>query len=202
MPASHELADLIHEFNNGENTILCSSMSDKYARICSYFAMAGIPFMTVPQDTERIIVVLADEKSWKPVFDMATNFDDTASIRMILDYIRGIPKAGSFDPVCDEDGHPVCDEEGRYFQVILHGLKDRTMKISVIKAIRMIKSMGLKEAKELVDAVEEGRTSGVERVIFEGSSLLEANRIAADLAAAGAMTKIHSRIVPTWRAGG
>ena len=58
-------------------------------------------------------------------------------------------------------------------------------KINVIKEIRPITGLGLKEAKDLVDSVESGP-----KVVKEGVSKEEANKIAEVLKAAGATVEV------------
>ena len=69
------------------------------------------------------------------------------------------------------------------FSVILVSSGDK--KINVIKEIRPITGLGLKEAKDLVDSVESGP-----KVVKEGVSKEEANKIAEVLKAAGATVEV------------
>ena len=71
-------------------------------------------------------------------------------------------------------------EEQTEFEVILIGFGDK--KIQVIKEIRGITSLGLKEAKELVE--------GVPRVIKEGIAQDEANEIKEKIEGAGGQVDI------------
>ncbi len=71
-------------------------------------------------------------------------------------------------------------EEKTEFDVILKSFGDN--KINVIKEIRAITSLGLKEAKELVE--------GAPSAVKEGVSKDEANDIKAKLEAAGAQVEV------------
>jgi len=198
MPASHELADLIHEFNRMDNTITFSGPNPNYARVCSYFAMAGIPFVTIPQDAERIIVVLADEKAWRPVWDLACDMDEESTIRMILDELRGkaLTSAGSmisamYPPMtsggtCDE----VTYSDSDVLRVMLTGVPDSTRKIEVIKVVRMITHKGLKEAKDLVDlSMGYGTMRSIPQLVTEVLKK-EAEECGRDLVLAGASVRL------------
>ena len=71
-------------------------------------------------------------------------------------------------------------EEKTEFDVILKGFGEK--KLDVIKAIRNITGLGLKEAKELVE--------GAPKTVKEGVSKEEADKIAEELKAAGAEVEI------------
>ena len=201
MPESHEIADLVHEFNRGENTIQCNGSSPLYARLCSYFAMAGLPFVTVPQDTERIIIVLADEKSWKPVFELACHTDDDALVRMVLDELRGKAMASvapmmaaMYPPMAVGGG--TCDEvtysDSDVLKVMLTGVPDLTRKIEVIKVVRMITHKGLKEAKDLVDlSIGMYGTLKPKPQLITGAPKKEAEDIGRSLIMAGATVSLE-----------
>lgn len=66
------------------------------------------------------------------------------------------------------------------FDVILTGAGDN--KVSVIKAVRAITSLGLKEAKDLVD--------GAPKTVKEGVSKADADAIAKQLIEAGATVEV------------
>ena len=78
------------------------------------------------------------------------------------------------------DAGAAAAEEKTEFDVILAGIGDQ--KIKVIKEVRAITSLGLKEAKELVEAG--GKT------VREGVSKDEANEIKAKLEEAGAEVEL------------
>ena len=71
-------------------------------------------------------------------------------------------------------------EEKTEFDVILTGFGDK--KLNVIKAIREITGLGLKEAKDLVE--------GCPKPVKEGVSKDDAEKVKADLEAAGATVEI------------
>jgi large subunit ribosomal protein L7/L12 len=71
-------------------------------------------------------------------------------------------------------------EEKSDFDVILSGAGDK--KIQVIKAVRELTGLGLKEAKELVD--------GAPKAIKEGVGKDEADKVKATLEEAGAIVEV------------
>ena len=71
-------------------------------------------------------------------------------------------------------------EEKTEFDVILKAFGDK--KLDVIKAVRNITGLGLKEAKEMVE--------GAPKTVKEGVSKEEAEKIAEELKAAGAEVEI------------
>ena len=71
-------------------------------------------------------------------------------------------------------------EEKTEFDVILTGVGEK--KINVIKAVREVTSLGLKEAKDLVEAAP--------KAVKEGLSQDEANKVKAELEEAGATVEI------------
>jgi large subunit ribosomal protein L7/L12 len=75
---------------------------------------------------------------------------------------------------------PAAAEEKSEFDVILTSAGDN--KIQVIKVVREITSLGLKEAKDLVD--------GAPKPVKEGASKEEADQIKAKLVEAGAAVEI------------
>ena len=71
-------------------------------------------------------------------------------------------------------------EEKTEFDVILTGFGDK--KLNVIKAVRELTGLGLKEAKDMVE--------GCPKAVKEGVAKDEAEKIKADLEAAGATVEI------------
>jgi large subunit ribosomal protein L7/L12 len=101
-----------------------------------------------------------------------------------LEEVHGIkPAAGGAvmmaGPVGDGGGAPA-KEEKTEFDVVLEGFGDK--KIGVIKVVRTITSLGLKEAKDLVE--------GVPSKVKEGVSKEEADKIKKELEEAGATVSI------------
>ena len=98
-------------------------------------------------------------------------FGVTAAAPMAM--AMAMPAAGA-DPAAEEE------EEQTAFDVLLAEIGDK--KIQVIKEVRALTSLGLKEAKELVDTAPQPVLQGVPRD--------EADKAAAALEAAGAIVKI------------
>jgi len=78
------------------------------------------------------------------------------------------------------DGGPPAEEEQTSFTVNLDAAGDK--KIQVIKVVRQITGLGLKEAKDLVD--------GAPNAVKEGVNREEADKIKADLEEAGAIVTV------------
>ena len=72
-------------------------------------------------------------------------------------------------------------EEKTEFDVVLTGF-DAAKKLAVIKAIREITGLGLKEAKDMVE--------GAPKTVKEGASKEDAEKLKADLEAAGATVEV------------
>ena len=77
-------------------------------------------------------------------------------------------------------GDGAAAEEQTAFDVVLTGAGDK--KIQVIKVVRAITGLGLKEAKDLVD--------GAPNAVKEGVTREEADKIKADLEEAGAVVSV------------
>ncbi|MDO8954842.1 MAG: 50S ribosomal protein L7/L12 [Gammaproteobacteria bacterium] len=73
-------------------------------------------------------------------------------------------------------------EEQTEFSVILEGINDPTVKVNVIKCVRELTGLGLKEAK---DAVE-----GAPHTLKEGVAKKEAEEMKAKIEAAGGKAKL------------
>jgi large subunit ribosomal protein L7/L12 len=58
-------------------------------------------------------------------------------------------------------------EEQTEFNVVLEGLSDDTKKIAVLKVVRAITGLGLKEAKDLVEATPKDVLTGVPKAAAE-----------------------------------
>src|SRR2546423_3892587 len=78
------------------------------------------------------------------------------------------------------DGAAAADEEQTAFDVVLTGAGDK--KIQVIKVVRAITGLGLKEAKDLVD--------GAPNAVKEGVTREEADSIKSQLEEAGATVEV------------
>ena len=101
-----------------------------------------------------------------------------------LEEVHGIkPAAGGavmMAPAAGGGGGAAAVEEQTEFNVVLEGFGDQ--KIGVIKVIRSITGLGLKEAKDLVE--------GVPSKVKEGVSKEDAAKIKAELEAAGATVSV------------
>ena len=75
---------------------------------------------------------------------------------------------------------PAAEEEKTEFTVVLTAIGDN--KVNVIKAVREVTSLGLKEAKDLVD--------GAPKAVKEGVSKADAEAVAKKLTDAGAKVEI------------
>ena len=73
-------------------------------------------------------------------------------------------------------------EEKTSFDVILKGVPDATKKLAVVKAVKDLASLGLKESKELVD--------GAPKTVKEGVSKDEADALKKALEEAGAEVEV------------
>jgi len=104
----------------------------------------------------------------------------------LADYLKEVygiePAAGGAVMVAGPAAGPAAEAapEKTTFDVILTGFGDK--KIQVIKEVRALTSLGLKEAKELVD--------GVPKPVKEGASKEEAEAAKKQLEAAGATVEI------------
>jgi large subunit ribosomal protein L7/L12 len=79
-----------------------------------------------------------------------------------------------------EDGGPAAAAEQTEFDVVLTGFGDQ--KIGVIKAVRALTGLGLKEAKEMVE--------GVPSKVKEGVDKEEAEKVKKELEDAGASVEV------------
>ena len=88
--------------------------------------------------------------------------------------------AGPASTAAAGDGAAAAPEEQDEFDVILTGAGDK--KIQVIKVVRAVTGLGLKEAKALVDEAPKPVKEGVEKE--------EADKLKADLEEAGASVEV------------
>ncbi len=106
--------------------------------------------------------------------------------KSLADYLKEVhgiePASGGAvvmaGPAGDDGGGAV--EEQTEFDVILTGFGDQ--KIGVIKAVRAMTALGLKEAKGLVE--------GAPKTLKEGVSKEDADKLVADIEAAGGSAEI------------
>jgi large subunit ribosomal protein L7/L12 len=90
------------------------------------------------------------------------------------------PVAAAAAPAAAGAGEAAAPEEQTEFTVVLAGAGDA--KINVIKTVREITGLGLKEAKDLVD--------GAPKAVKEGVSKEEADSVAKKLQEAGASVEV------------
>jgi large subunit ribosomal protein L7/L12 len=130
----------------------------------------------------------AEKKSWgKEIKKLG---DEIAGLTLMQakelgDYLKeehGIEPAGGAVMVAGPagGGEAAAEEEKTTFDVILKSFGDK--KIQVIKEVRALTSLGLKEAKDLVD--------GVPKPVKEGVSKEEAEEAKSKLEAAGATVEV------------
>lgn len=93
-----------------------------------------------------------------------------------FDVTAAAPAAVAAAPAAGGDGGADAAEEQTEFDVILEGVGDK--KIAVIKEVRALTSLGLKEAKDLVD--------GAPKAVLEGASKEDAEKAKEQLEGAGA----------------
>ncbi len=106
---------------------------------------------------------------------------EAVELKNILKDEHGIePAAGGAVVMAAADGGGAAEEEKDEFDVILVAPGDK--KIAVIKEVRAITGLGLKEAKDVVDA------GG--KAVKEGVSKAEAEELKAKLEAAGATVEL------------
>ena len=82
----------------------------------------------------------------------------------------GVSAAAVAGPAATGGGAaPVAEaaEEQTEFNVVLEGLADDSKKISVLKVVRAITGLGLKEAKDLVEATPKDVLTGVPKAAAE-----------------------------------
>ena len=105
---------------------------------------------------------------------------DAQSLVDCLKDVHGIEPAGGGVVVAGPGGGDEEAEEKTTFDAILEAFGDK--KIQVIKVVRAITSLGLKEAKELVESCP--------KAIKEGISKEDAEKIKSDVEAAGGAVAI------------
>lgn len=93
-----------------------------------------------------------------------------------FDVTAAAPAAVAAAPAAGGDGGADAAEEQTEFDVILEGAGDK--KIAVIKEVRALTSLGLKEAKDLVDSAP--------KAVLEGASKEDAEKAKEQLEGAGA----------------
>jgi len=92
------------------------------------------------------------------------------------------PAAAAVAVAAPAAGAAAAAEEKTSFDVILKGVPDMTKKLAVVKAVKDMASLGLKESKELVD--------GAPKTVKEGVSKDEAESLKKALEEAGAEVEV------------
>ena len=92
------------------------------------------------------------------------------------------PAAAAVAVAAPAAGGAAAAEEKTSFDVILKGVPDMTKKLAVVKAVKDLASLGLKESKELVD--------GAPKTVKEGVSKDEADALKKALEEAGAEVEV------------
>jgi large subunit ribosomal protein L7/L12 len=104
---------------------------------------------------------------------------DNLTILELSDYIKEFEARYGISAAAAADAKPA--EEKTEFNVILKSVGDK--KINVIKVVREVTSLGLKEAKDLVD--------GAPKPLKEGVTKEEAESIKAKFAEVGAVIELQ-----------
>jgi large subunit ribosomal protein L7/L12 len=113
---------------------------------------------------------------------VAMTVKDAQALVDCLKTVHGIEPAGGGVMMVAEGGGGAAEvEEKTSFDVILAAFGDK--KIQVIKAVRSLTSLGLKEAKDLVESCPKSIKDGVTKE--------EADKIKADIEAAGGAVTIE-----------
>ncbi len=118
------------------------------------------------------VIDIVKEMTALELVDLKKAFEDTFDVQASAPMMMGaMPVAG---------GEAAEEEEQTSFNVVLESFGDK--KIQVIKVVRAMTSLGLKEAKELVD--------GAPKAVKEGVSKEDAEKYKKELEEAGATANI------------
>ena len=123
--------------------------------------------------SEKITAILEEVKALTilELADLVKALEEEFGVSAAPVAVAGAAVAGAAAPAA---------EEKTEFDVVLKGFGDK--KLDVIKAIRSITGLGLKEAKEMVE--------GAPKTVKEGVTKEEADKIAEQLKAAGAEVEV------------
>ena len=123
--------------------------------------------------SEKITAILEEVKALTilELADLVKALEEEFGVSAAPVAVAGAAVAGAAAPAA---------EEKTEFDVVLKAFGDK--KLDVIKAVRNITGLGLKEAKEMVE--------GAPKTVKEGVSKEEAEKIAEELKAAGAEVEI------------
>jgi large subunit ribosomal protein L7/L12 len=118
------------------------------------------------------VIDIVKEMTALELVDLKKAFEDTFDVQAAAPMMMGaMPVAG---------GDAAEEEEQTSFDVVLESFGDK--KIQVIKVVRAMTSLGLKEAKELVD--------GAPKAVKEGVSKEDAEKYKKELEEAGATANV------------
>ena len=124
----------------------------------------------MPEITREDVLTYLEKASMLEISDLIKDIEDKFDVKaaapVAVAAAPGAAAAGDAAPAAEKDD----------FSVVLKGIGDN--KIQVIKAVREVTSLGLKEAKELVE--------GAPKPVKEGVPKAEAEEIKAKLEGAGA----------------
>lgn len=127
--------------------------------------LAQLPFLVKRTDNETEAKTLADKLS-------------KGGMTVSLEAVNGLGEKKKQD----QPAKNVPVEGGNSYDVILKDIRDITMKLSVVKAVKDLANLGLKESKELVD--------GAPKTVKEGVSKDEADALKKALEEAGAEVEV------------
>ena len=118
------------------------------------------------------VIDIVKEMTALELVDLKKAFEETFDVQASAPMMMGaMPVAG---------GEVAEEEEKTSFDVVLESFGDK--KIQVIKVVRAVTSLGLREAKELVD--------GAPKPVKEGVSKEDAEKVKKELEEAGATVSI------------
>jgi large subunit ribosomal protein L7/L12 len=111
--------------------------------------------MTMASMTTEELLTVFEEMTVLELKDFLDAFEEK------FDVTAAAPMAVAAAPAAAGDGAAAAEEEKDEFDVVLTGAGDQ--KIQVIKEVRALTSLGLKEAKELVDGAPNTVLEGVDK---------------------------------------
>ncbi len=121
------------------------------------------------------VIDIVKEMTALELVDLKKAFEETFDVQASAPMVMGaMPMAGAGGEAA------AAEEEKTSFDVVLESIGDK--KIQVIKVVRSVTSLGLKEAKELVD--------GAPKAVKEGISKEDAEQVKKELEEAGATVNI------------
>lgn len=122
------------------------------------------------------VIDLVKEMTALELVDLKKAFEETFDVQAAAPMMMGAMAAA---PAADAGA---AEEEKTSFDVVLEGF-DAAKKIQVIKVVRAVTSLGLKEAKDLVE--------GAPKPVKEGVSKDDAEKVKKELEEAGGTVKVQ-----------